>query len=127
MPTIESSVSRWARRGAGIGLVLHGLAHAVFALRGSAGTSGVGAVVGATEPRHIARLRELMPEAIFLLPGVGAQGGTAAELGAAFRAGPASALVTASRSIAGSDDPAGAAETLREQVWDVACRARDGR
>ena len=97
------------------------------ALRGSAGTSGVGAVVGATEPRHIARLRELMPEAIFLLPGVGAQGGTAAELGAAFRAGPASALVTASRSIAGSDDPAGAAETLREQVWDVACRARDGR
>ena len=92
-------------------------------LRGAAGTSGAGAVVGATEPRHIGRLRELMPEAIFLLPGVGAQGGSAAELGAAFAAGPASALVTASRSVAGADDPAAAAEGLRAEVWDVACRA----
>lgn len=92
-------------------------------LRGAAGTSGMGAVVGATEPRHIARLRALMPEAIFLLPGVGAQGGAVAELGPAFGAGPASALVTASRSIAGADDPALAAERLRGEVWDVACRA----
>ena len=97
------------------------------ALRGSAGTSGVGAVVGATEPRHITRLRDLMPEAIFLLPGVGAQGGSASDVGPAFGAGPASALVTASRSIAGADDVAAAAEALREQVWDVACRAADGR
>jgi orotidine-5'-phosphate decarboxylase len=96
-------------------------------LRGAGGLSGAGAVVGATEPRHIARLRELMPEAIFLLPGVGAQGGSADELGPAFAPGTASALVTASRSIAGADDPAAAAEALRGQVWDVACRARDGR
>jgi orotidine-5'-phosphate decarboxylase len=96
-------------------------------LRGAGGLSGAGAVVGATEPRHIARLRELMPEAIFLLPGVGAQGGSAGELGPAFAPGGAAALVTASRSIASADDPAGAAEALRGQVWDVACRARDGR
>jgi orotidine-5'-phosphate decarboxylase len=96
-------------------------------LRGAGGLSGAGAVVGATEPRHIARLRELMPEAIFLLPGVGAQGGSAGELGPAFAPGRAAALVTASRSIASADDPAGAAEALRGQVWDVACRARDGR
>ena len=51
-------------------------------LPGESGLSGVGAVVGATEPRHLARLRELMPRAIFLIPGVGAQGGRAADLGA---------------------------------------------
>jgi orotidine-5'-phosphate decarboxylase len=92
-------------------------------LAGSAagdGISGMGAVTGATEPRFLARLRELMPEAIFLLPGVGAQGGRAAELGPAFSGHPASALVTASRSIARADDPAGAAERLREQVARVA-------
>ena len=87
------------------------------------GLSGLGAVVGTTEPGHIARLRELMPRSVFLLPGVGAQGGKAEALGDAFAAGPASAIVTASRSVAGASDPAAAAEGLRAQVWDVACRA----
>jgi orotidine-5'-phosphate decarboxylase len=86
-------------------------------LAGSGGLSGVGAVVGATEPGFIARLRELMPRSIFLLPGVGAQGGEPEELAPAFAAGPASALVTASRSVAGADDPGAAAERLRERVW----------
>jgi orotidine-5'-phosphate decarboxylase len=89
-------------------------------LAGSSGLSGVGAVCGATEPKHLARLRELMPNAIFLIPGVGAQGGSAAELGAAFSAEPASALVTASRSIATAADPRAAAEELRAQVWTAA-------
>ncbi len=87
-------------------------------LAGSGGTSGAGAVVGATEPRYIARLRELMPKAIFLLPGVGAQGGSPDALGPAF-ATPSSALVTASRSVAGADDPAAAAEELRGTVWEL--------
>ena len=90
-------------------------------LAGSSGASGVGAVVGATEPRFLARLRELMPRAIFLLPGVGAQGGSAEAIGPAFAAadcgGAASALVTASRSVAGAPDPAAAAEDLRRSVW----------
>ena len=89
-------------------------------LAGTAGLSGMGAVVGATAPEFIARLRELMPEAIFLLPGVGAQGGKAEALGPAFAAGPASAIVTASRSIAGAEDPGRAAAELREAVWSVA-------
>ena len=84
------------------------------------GLSGMGAVTGATEPRYLARLRELMPAAVFLLPGVGAQGGDPRELGAAFSGHAASALVTASRSIAGADDPASAAERLRDQVASVA-------
>jgi orotidine-5'-phosphate decarboxylase len=88
-------------------------------LAGAGELSGAGAVVGATEPRFIERLRELMPRSIFLLPGVGAQGGAAEGLGAAFT-GPASALVTASRSVAGAGDPGAAAEELRELVWGVA-------
>lgn len=83
------------------------------------GLSGMGAVTGATEPRHLARLRELMPKSIFLIPGVGAQGGDPAMLGAAFAAGRGSALVTASRSIAGASDPGAAAEDLRSTVWSL--------
>ena len=81
--------------------------------------SGMGAVVGATAPQHIERLRELMPRAMFLIPGVGAQGGRAEDLGAAFAPGRAAALIAASRSIAGAEDPAAAAEKLRETVWSV--------
>jgi orotidine-5'-phosphate decarboxylase len=88
-------------------------------LAGSSGLSGVGAVVGATEPEHIARLRSLMPRAVFLIPGVGAQGGRPELLGDAFAAGPAAALVAASRGIAADTDPAAAAERLRETVWGV--------
>ncbi len=88
-------------------------------LPGSGDLSGVGAVIGATEPRFLARLRELMPQAVLLLPGVGAQGGDVEDLGPAFGA-PASALVTASRSVAGAADPGEAAERLRESVWAVA-------
>lgn len=88
-------------------------------LLGSGGLSGMGAVVGATEPEHLGRMRELMPRSIFLIPGVGAQGGRPELLGAAFAAGPASALVAASRGIAADPDPAAAAERLRAAVWDV--------
>jgi orotidine-5'-phosphate decarboxylase len=87
------------------------------ALRGATGLSGVGAVVGATVPERVARLRALMPDQPFLLPGVGAQGGRAADLGAAFGGRAAGALVSASRSIIYAADPAAAAAALREEVW----------
>jgi orotidine-5'-phosphate decarboxylase len=60
-----------------------------------------------------------MPRAVFLLPGVGAQGGRPELLGAAFAAGPASGIVTSSRGIAGDPDPAAAAERLRVTAWEV--------
>jgi orotidine-5'-phosphate decarboxylase len=88
-------------------------------LLGSGGLSGMGAVVGATAPEHIARLRSLMPRSVFLIPGVGAQGGRPELLGAAFKPGPAAAVVAASRGIAAAADPAAAAENLRAMVWDV--------
>ena len=88
-------------------------------LQGDGALSGMGAVVGATEPEHIGRLRELMPRSIFLIPGVGAQGGQPELLGPAFVAGPASALVAASRGIAADSDPAAAAARLRDAVWEI--------
>lgn len=88
-------------------------------LAGAGGLSGMGAVVGATAPEHISRLRELMPRSIFLLPGVGAQGGRPESLGAAFAPGPAAAIVAASRGIVADPDPAAAAERLRAAAWDV--------
>ena len=57
-------------------------------LAGESGLSGMGAVVGATEPAYLARLRELMPDSVFLVPGVGAQGGSPDDLGPAFSGAP---------------------------------------
>ncbi|CBN58483.1 MULTISPECIES: orotidine-5'-phosphate decarboxylase [Kamptonema] len=42
---------------------------------GKSGYSSIGAVVGATFPEQAKQLREIMPNAIFLVPGVGSQGG----------------------------------------------------
>jgi orotidine-5'-phosphate decarboxylase len=93
------------------------------------GLSDVGAVLGATQPEHLARARELLPHAIFLLPGVGAQGGRVEDLAPAWTPGRAAGLVTASRSIvraheqdgATTSDPAAAAraeaERLRAAAW----------
>jgi orotidine-5'-phosphate decarboxylase len=89
-------------------------------LLGDGGLGGLGAVVGATEPEHISHLRDLMPRAIFLLPGVGAQGGRPEGLGAAFRPGRAAAIVASSRGIAGDPDPPAAAERLRATLWEIA-------
>src|SRR5215813_9357849 len=68
-------------------------------MAGDHGLNSVGAVVGATHPRAVAEARRLMPRTILLLPGVGAQGGSIADLGRAFQSGPASALVNAARSV----------------------------
>lgn len=84
------------------------------------------AVVGATRPEHVGLMRELMPRAIFLLPGVGAQGGRVRDLAPAFGPERHLGLVTASRSIVGAgdaDDPAEAARRaaaeLRDTAWDL--------
>lgn len=95
---------------------------------GDCGLSAIGAVTGATRPQLLARLRELMPTAIFLLPGVGAQGGTVDALGAAFASHRAGGLVTASRSIVDAHrerggDPATAAASAARELRAAAWRA----
>lgn len=98
-------------------------------LIGEKGMSSVGAVVGATLPRAVSEARRLLPQTPMLLPGVGAQGATPADVARAFTAGPASALVTSSRSVifayreseadwrtaAGTE-----AQQLASQVWAAA-------
>lgn len=84
---------------------------------GQAGLSALGAVVGATEPGRIAALRAAMPDQVLLVPGVGAQGGRAEALGAAFGGRAAGALVPVSRGIAAAGDPARAASELRDALW----------
>ena len=61
-----------------------------------------------------------MPRSIFLVPGVGAQGGRVEDLRPAFGDHPASVLVTASRSIADAPDPIAAAARLRASLWELA-------
>lgn len=88
---------------------------------------GAGAVVGATQPEHIGRMRELMPDAIFLLPGVGAQGGKVEDLAPAFVPGAHFGLITASRSIVAAgaggsrhaDAARQAAAELRGAAWSI--------
>jgi len=94
----------------------------------SCGLSDVGAVIGATVPGHLTRARELMAHAIFLLPGIGPQGGRVEDLAPAFAPGRAGGLVTASRAIAyayqtSGGGPADAAlseaERLRAIAWSL--------
>jgi orotidine-5'-phosphate decarboxylase len=95
-------------------------------LVGECGLSSVGAVVGATFPAEVVEARQLLPQSPLLLPGIGAQGGAPAEVAGAFSAGPASALLSASRSViyasSGPDwrDAAAAeAERLAREAWRV--------
>ncbi|MBV8773219.1 MAG: orotidine-5'-phosphate decarboxylase [Deltaproteobacteria bacterium] len=66
---------------------------------GDSGLSSIGAVVGATYPDDAIRARELMPNAITLVPGYGAQGATAHDAVAGARADGLGIIVNASRSI----------------------------
>lgn len=59
----------------------------------------VGAVVGATYPQELAELREVMPHVPLLVPGYGAQGGSAADVAAAYRGDAFGALINSSRAI----------------------------
>ncbi len=111
------------------GTVSERLAAIVARLDDGAGPiADVGAVVGATAPDRLARLRELMPRAPFLLPGIGAQGGQVDDVAAAFAPGRAGGLVSASRGIVNAyvergGDPAAAARAeaarLRERAWTL--------
>jgi orotidine-5'-phosphate decarboxylase len=66
---------------------------------GKSGLSSVGAVVGATYPHHLKRARELMPNAVILVPGYGTQGGTAKDAAGAARADGSGIIVNSSRGL----------------------------
>jgi orotidine-5'-phosphate decarboxylase len=66
---------------------------------GVCGFGDVGAVVGATHPAELSMVRQWVPHVSFLVPGYGAQGGSAADTAAAFRADGAGAVINSSRGI----------------------------
>ncbi len=82
------------------------------------GFSHVGAVVGATRPAELARLRGLMPRAVLLIPGVGAQGGRIEDCAAAFDGRGLGGLVNQSRGILQCFEPD--ASDWRERVGEAA-------
>ena len=92
-------------------------------LIGRSGYSCVGAVVGATWPEEAGRLRQAMPQQLFLVPGYGAQGASAADCTAAFKTNGTGAIVNASRSViyAYQDEPQ--AGTDWRQAVEAAARA----
>jgi len=67
--------------------------------RGKYGFTALGAVVGATHPKTLKELRRRLPDTFFLVPGYGAQGGTADDVRHAFNELGRGAIVNASRSI----------------------------
>ena len=69
---------------------------------GDHGYSRLGAVVGATHSDEGARLRRRMPHTFFLVPGYGAQGGTAHDIAPMFDDRGSGAIVNSSRGIIGA-------------------------
>lgn len=69
------------------------------ATAGACGYGAIGAVVGATYPAQLVELRQTMPHTWFLVPGYGSQGGTAADVAAAFDNRGLGAIINNSRGI----------------------------
>jgi len=100
--------------------------------RGESGYSLLGAVVGATYPGQLAELRAAMPGVLLLVPGFGAQGGTARDVAPAFDAEGFGAIINNSRGLTfayerpdlrdrhGHDWQAAIEQATREMIADLA-------
>lgn len=91
-------------------------------LIGEYGYSSVSAVVGATYPKQIEELRNIMPHAYFLIPGYGAQGGKAEDIALGFENG-LGGIVNASRSLMCAYQSEKWKETYQETEFAQATRA----
>lgn len=92
---------------------------------GAMGYSNLGAVVGATKPDDAARLRAAMPHAIFLVPGIGAQGADMNDVRHCFHDDGRGAIVTSSRAVIYAfDDDARWTEQVRAAAQRFADEVR---
>ena len=92
----------------------------------SLGTHGyglVGAVVGATYPKQLVELRSAMPHTWILVPGFGAQGGTAKDVAAAFDEQGQGAIVNSSRAIIFAHARPEFKDSFGDQRWQGAVEA----
>ena len=87
------------------------------------GYPDAGAVVGATRPGVGRRVRELLPDALFLVPGYGAQGGGAGDVRSLLNARDAGVLVNSSRGVLYAYQ--GSQVGYREAAKEAASRSRD--
>jgi orotidine-5'-phosphate decarboxylase len=94
---------------------------------GECGYGCVGAVVGATYPEQLSELRRQMPHTWFLVPGFGSQGGTAADVAAAFDSRGLGAIINNSRGIIFAHENREYADKFGADRWqnavDAATRA----
>lgn len=96
------------------------------ALIGASGYSNVGAVVSPRDLESTRRIRSIMPQCLFLVPGFGAQGRTANEVAECFKPDGTGAIVNASRSVIYAFEQSGTA-TAPSGDWksDIARACRD--
>lgn len=100
--------------------VVESLAPMIERLKGESGWSGLMLVTGATGPEEARKLRSLAPDALFLVPGYGAQGAGAAAAMAGFVPSrvysnrPEGGCVNASRSVT---FPAGSEDAQSQEDW----------
>ena len=95
---------------------------------GESGYSGIGAVVGATYPEAAQHLRQQLPNSLFLVPGVGAQGGGNKGIKACFNPDGLGAVISSSRAIMyphlyGSDDSN--KDTIRQATLNLISQVRE--
>jgi len=104
--------------------VARGLGELVGRMSGPAtGWSSLGVVVGATYPEQADRVRALLPRSLFLIPGYGSQGGSAADAVRSFVPGPdglEGGLVNSSRGIS---FPEAAGRATTAGTWEAAIDA----
>lgn len=89
---------------------------------GKYGYSSVGAVVGATYPEEMKSLRKIMDKAYFLVPGYGAQGGTAKDVMDCFNEDGLGAIVNSSRGIIGAHKKEKFGSKYSEEEFHLAIR-----
>ena len=84
-----------------------------------------GAVVGATYPEQLVELRAAMPHTWFLIPGFGAQGGSAADVAGGFAADGLGAVVNSSRGVIFAHQKAAPGTPWKDAVRAAAVEATE--
>lgn len=92
-------------------------------LRGEYGYSSIAAVVGATYPEQLKKIRTVAPHTYFLIPGYGAQGGKAKDIALGFDSNGLGGIVNASRSLMCAYKSDKWKDTYTEEEYAKATRA----
>lgn len=104
---------------------LNRLSHEPAAATDAYGLCEIGAVVGATYPNQLVDLRQRMPKCWLLIPGFGAQGGTAQDTAGGFHSNGLGAVVNSSRAILYAFDPQDRSHRWVDAVRQATLTARE--